>query len=150
MNYSERLKELREEQELTLQEVASNLNISRSVYGRYEKEHDIIPINHLISVANFFDVSIDYIFCFTNIRKYNSFKEVSSLNAGKRLKSWRKESNLTQYKLADILNTVQPVIANYEKGKFMIATPFLYTICKKYNISADYLLGRIDTPVLKH
>ena len=46
----------------------------------------------------------------------------------------------------NILNTVHPVISNYESGKFLIATPFLYTICKKYNISADYLLGKIDNP----
>ena len=59
---------------------------------------------------------------------------------------FRKENKVTQVKLATILNTVQPVIANYEKGKFLIATPFLYTICKKYNISADYLLGKINEP----
>ena len=33
-----------------------------------------------------------------------------------------------------------------EKGKYLISIPFLYTICKKYNISADYLLGKIDNP----
>lgn len=27
-----------------------------------------------------------------------------------------------------------------------IATPFLYTICKEYNVSADYLLGKINKP----
>ena len=61
--------------------------------------------------------------------------------------AFRKSQKLTQVKLASILNTVQPVIANYEKGKNLIATPFLYTICKKYNISADYLLGKIDEPI---
>ncbi len=45
-----------------------------------------------------------------------------------------------------MLNTVHPVITNYENGKHLIATPFLYTICSKYNISADYLLGKIDSP----
>ena len=149
MNYSDRLKELREEKDLTLREIGNNLNISRSLYGKYEKEYIIIPINHLIAVANFFNVSIDYLFCFTNIKRYNKFNEVNSLSAGKRLKEFRKENDLTQYKLAKILNTAQPVIANYEKGKFMIATPFLYTICSKYNISADYLLGRIDIDILK-
>ncbi len=51
---------------------------------------------------------------------------------------------MTQDKLAKILNTNQSVIANYERGRTVIATPFLYTICKKYHISADYLLGKID------
>ena len=65
---------------------------------------------------------------------------------GERLKEFRKNNKLTQSKLAVILNTTQSVIADYERGRYLIATPFLYTICKKYNISADYLLGKIDNP----
>ena len=68
------------------------------------------------------------------------------LKSGNRLKEFRKENKLTQTKLASILNTTQSVIADYERGRYFISTPFLYTICKKYNISADYLLGRIDNP----
>ena len=54
---------------------------------------------------------------------------------------------ITQEKLAFELNTVQAVIANYENGKHLIALPFLYDICKLYEISADYLLGRIDKKI---
>ena len=53
---------------------------------------------------------------------------------------------ITQIELAKVLNTNQSVIANYERGRNYIATPFLYTISKTYHISADYLLGLIDTP----
>ena len=63
-----------------------------------------------------------------------------------RLKELRKENKITQEKLADILNTNKSVICGYEKGRYIIATPFLYTIYKKYHISADYLLGKIDNP----
>lgn len=55
------------------------------------------------------------------------------------------KTNLSQIKLANILNTTHSMISDYENTKKLIATPFLYTICKKYNISADYLLGKIDT-----
>ncbi len=151
MNYSDRLRELREEKFLTLKEVASNLHISRSVYGKYESEYEIIPIKHLIAVTNYFNVSIDYLFGFTKNMHYSDIeKEADRKKMGSRLKELRKENNLTQSKLASILNTFQQVIANYENGKNLIATPFLYTICKKYNISADYLLGRIDTNTLKN
>ena len=57
-----------------------------------------------------------------------------------------KENNLTQDKLAQKLNIARTIISKYEKGEFLIATHTLYTICKKYHISADYLLGRIDNP----
>ena len=37
-------------------------------------------------------------------------------------------------------------ITEYERGTNIIATPFLYEICKTYLISADYLLGKTDSP----
>ena len=64
----------------------------------------------------------------------------------KRIKDLRIENNLTQKELANILNIDSSTISKYEHGINVIATPFLYTICKKYNISADYLLGKIDNP----
>ena len=75
-----------------------------------------------------------------------NYKNVENIIAGKRLKEFRKENKLTQEKLANILNTTFSNIAFYEKGRNLIAIPVLYEICKKYNISADYLLGRIDNP----
>ena len=61
-----------------------------------------------------------------------------------RLKDLRKKENITQEKLSKELNMARSALANYERGRTVIATPFLYTICKKYHISADYLLGKID------
>ena len=65
---------------------------------------------------------------------------------GQNLKEFRKENKLNQEKLAEFLNIGKGTIADYERGRYLIATPFLYQICKKYNISTDYLLGKIDNP----
>ena len=65
---------------------------------------------------------------------------------GKSIKSYRELRGLTQEKLAKLLNVVKGTIGNYESARALIATPFLYTICKKYNISADYILGKVDEP----
>ena len=143
--YKEKLKQIRLDTEISQDMIAKFIGINRSAYAHYENESDIMPLKHLNSVCNYFDVSLDYIFKFTNTHQYkNSIQEIDGIKAGKRLKEFRKEFKLTQVKLASILNTVHPVIVNYEKGKHLIATPFLYTICKTYNISADYLLGKID------
>ena len=64
------------------------------------------------------------------------------------MKSFRKEYKLTQEKLAEELNMARSAIANYERGRTIIATPFLYTIASKYHISADYLLGKIDEKIV--
>ena len=145
--YGEKLKYLREEKELKQYELEEVLSVGKDVYGQYEREYQIIPIKHLNTLCNYFNVSFDYVFSFTNIKNYENITEdIDTKLVGQRLKEFRKENKLTQVKLASILNTVQPTITNYEKGKSLIATPFLYTICKKYGISADYLLGKIDSP----
>ena len=108
------------------------------------------PIKHLNTLCNYFDVSLDYIFSFTNIKQYPNNKNIDLILLAKRIKETRKENKLTQIKLANILNVANGTVANYETARYLIATPFLYTICKKYNISADYLLGKIDTPKYFH
>ena len=147
MNYGTIIKKLREDQNKTQQEIASILGIARQTYNHYEIQDSIIPLKHLNNLANYYNVSIDYIFELTKQRKYLNFKKEINIDLSKeRLKAFRKEQKLTQVKLANILNTFHTVIVDYEHGKNLIATPFLYTICKKYKISADYLLGKINDP----
>lgn len=145
--YSEKLKDLREFNGLKQKEIAAILGMDASHYGHLENEYEIIPIKHLNTLCNYFQVSFDYLFGFVNENSYSIVhKEIDSKVCGLRLKEFRKEHKLTQVKLASELRTVHPVIVNYENGKHLIATPFLYTICKNYHISADYLLGKTDYP----
>ena len=147
MDYGRILKQLREDNGLTQSDIASILGISRGLYSQYEIADKIIPIQHLNTLSNYFLVSIDYLLGFSN-SKDNANKKVLLDNSkiGIRLKEFRKENKLTQEKLANILHTTYSVISSYEKGKTLILTSFLCVICKKYNISADYLLGKIDNP----
>ncbi len=145
MNYGIYLKEVRQEHNISQDKIASILGINRTTYGHYETQYQIIPLKHLVSFCNYFSVSLDYIFNFTNLKQYKKSKD--SLNKtiiGQRLKEFRKANKITQIKLALELNTTKTVISGYESGRYLIATPFLYTICKKYHVSADYLLGKID------
>lgn len=148
MNFGINLKTLREKNNMSQIDTAKLLEIDNSLYAKYEKEIQIIPLKHLNTLCNYFDVSIDYIFNFNICSQYkNNISSINNILAGKRIKEFRKDNKITQKKLASILNTTQSVIAGYESGRRLIATPFLYTICKKYRISADYLLGKIDTPI---
>lgn len=145
MIYSTRIIELRESKGLKQYEVADLLNIYKGVYNEYEREYVIIPIKHLITLCDYFEVSLDYILEFTNILNYKNCKKgINKTLSGNRLKELRKTNKITQDKLAKILNVSRTTITEYERGTNLIATPFLYTLCQKYHISADYLLGRID------
>ncbi len=147
MDYNERMKYIREENNLYQKDIAKILNISPFTYSHYETKDTIIPLVQLIKFCDYFNISLDYIFGFTNQKQYNnSKKNIDKSLIYTRNKEMRKENKLTQVKLATILNTSQSVIANYEKGKTLIALPFLYTICQKYKISTDYLLGKTNEP----
>lgn len=146
MIYKNRLIELRENKNLKQYELAKILNIYKGVYNEYETEYIIIPIKHLNTLANYFHVSIDYLFELTDTSNYpNNSSNIDNTISGNRIKAFRKDNKITQEKLANILNVSRTTIAEYERGTNVIATPFLYDICKRYNYSADYLLGKIDT-----
>ena len=145
--YKERLKGLRERMGKNQIDIANLLKIDRSQYGKYENEYTTIPIKHLNTLCNYFNISLDYIFSLTDNKQYNNSKnDINLLESGKRLKEFRKENKITQTKLADFLTTSFSNVSAYERGINIISTTYLYAICKKHNISADYLLGKIDSP----
>ncbi len=63
-----RLKDLREDHDLTQQELADLLKISRPQYSLYETGKRTIPIDLLSKLAKFYGTSIDYIVGNTNIQ----------------------------------------------------------------------------------
>lgn len=147
MNYGEKLKELREEKGLKIYDISKLLNFDKDTYGKYEREYNTIPIIHLNTLCNYYNASLDFIFNLSKEKQYKHSKEnVDFKIAGNRLKGFRKEHKLTQIQLGKMLGCSYGTIAGYERGRYLIATPFLYTICKNYHISADYLLGKIDKP----
>ena len=144
MNYGNILKSIRTAELLSQEKLAQMLNIKRSTYKEYELQNKIIPIKHLNTFSNIFNVSIDYLLGLTNnkINYKDNHSNINPKETGLRLKEFRKSLNLTQEKLADKLNVARSIIGEYEKGNVLISTHALYTLCKKYDISADYLLGK--------
>lgn len=64
----------------------------------------------------------------------------------KRIKNTREDKDYTQKEIATILKTSQSYYAQYENGHRKLPIEHLITLCKFYNLSADYLLGLIDEP----
>ena len=60
--YLRRLRDLRADRDLAQKQVASYLGIRQTVYSRYERGYQNIPLEHLVKLADFYQVSLDYIF----------------------------------------------------------------------------------------
>jgi len=56
-----RIRDLREDRDLTQSEVSKILNISQVAYSYYELNKRSIPLESLCKLADFYNVSIDYI-----------------------------------------------------------------------------------------
>ena len=59
--YFRRLRDLREDKDLKQVDVAKYLGIQQTVYSRYERGFQTIPVEHLIKLADFYNVTTDYI-----------------------------------------------------------------------------------------
>lgn len=59
INFSDNLKQLRKERNLTQNDIAKILNISRQAYSKYEKGLSEPSLNSLVKLANYFDISTD-------------------------------------------------------------------------------------------
>ena len=59
--YLQRLRDLREDADLNQTDIAEYLGIQQTVYSRYERGMRTIPLEHLIRLADFYNVSLDYL-----------------------------------------------------------------------------------------
>ena len=64
--YLKRHRDLREDHDLKQQDIANLLNIRQTVYSRYERGFQNLPLEHLITLAKFYKVSTDYILNLTD------------------------------------------------------------------------------------
>ena len=71
MTFAERLQLLREKHQLSKQELSSILGMARMSYFRYEKGERMPTYEVLLQIANYFDVSVDFLVGRTDNPKIN-------------------------------------------------------------------------------
>lgn len=69
MKYNERIREIREDNFFTQQKIADLLHIGQRTYSDYESGKTRIPIDSLLILAQFYNVSLDYITGASDIKK---------------------------------------------------------------------------------
>ena len=139
------IKLLREDKDLNQKDIAMVLNIDRTTYTSYEIGRDTIPLKHLNTLCNYFDISVDYALGLNKHKNYPKMRpSIDAKLMAERLKELRKEQKLTQMKMAKVLNTSRSTWTGYEYGHYQISTTLLFGLASKYHRSMDYLLGKID------
>ena len=63
------------------------------------------------------------------------------MKIGEIIKELRKEKNLSQSQLAEMLFTSQDTVSLWERGKSFPDIPMLIKLAKIFNVTSDYLLG---------
>lgn len=61
MEYAQKIRNLREDKDLTQAQIAQLLGTTKNQIGKYERGEQELPIRHLIKLASFYNVSTDYI-----------------------------------------------------------------------------------------
>lgn len=141
----EKIKNLREELEITQEEISKVLGCTRTAYSLWEINKNTIPLYYLNKISNVYNINIDYLVDISN-EKYITFekKEIDKTKLGKKLKEARKSISYTQEKLASKLNTTHSVISAYESGKTTVSTLFIIEIAKMTNKSLNWLLDKVQ------
>ncbi|MCI9441265.1 MAG: helix-turn-helix transcriptional regulator [Ruminococcus sp.] len=60
MNYPERMRALREDNGLTQTDIAKMLGIAQTTYSQYELYKRPMPIEYLVALCKYYEVSADY------------------------------------------------------------------------------------------
>ncbi len=135
-----RIKDIREDNDITQEQMAKILKINRSTYSMWEIGLSIMTIDQLCQFANYFNYSIDYVLGLNNNRrKYINPNKFSYTNLGMNIKKLRIKNNYSQFALAQKLKVTQACIVRWEKGITKISIPNLYKLSIIFNVSLNDL-----------
>lgn len=134
------IKYIREELEMTQEELGLVFGVSRKTVAGWEDNHDTMPLNKLVKFSKLYKYSLDYI---TGLKRMNTYIELSTLDKkkiGNKLKEIRSKLSLTQQQIANECNISQTTYSNYEVGLYLPSSLVLYTICYNHGLSMDEIV----------
>jgi len=144
--YSNNLKRLRNEKELTQQFVAEEvLGCRRTTYNNWERGVVMIPIKIADDLSMFYRVSLS---CILGINKTINFKnDINKMNYDTllyNLKELKKEKKYSYNKIGKEIKCTGTSCQRYLSGKITIPMDRLIMLSKLYDIDIDELCGKID------
>lgn len=141
----ENLKSLRESNNLKQSDVAIILKITQQTYSKYETNEKTIPLNHLNTLSNYYNVSLDYLVGFSHNKSSYDFAKIKTLDKEKilnNIKYVREKNNLSQRTFAKRMRVSNCTISKLEHGEVNLTILVALELCKNFNVSLDWLVGK--------
>lgn len=150
MTISEKLTMLREAKGLTKQALVDDLKINYSTYANYESGTREPNSEMLKLIANYYDVSIDFILGLTDSpRRAETIQDIGEESSdsfisgkqdlGKRIKEARINKGITQEELGKAIGVAKSTVAGYESGNSNPDVSKMYSIMETLGVDANFL-----------
>ena len=137
-----KIKDLREDRDLTQSDVAKMLGVNRSTYTMWELGDVNFPIEKLVKLAKIVHSNVEYILEINlDKRSINYPDNIDYKVIGNNLRKFRMMHRRTQKEFAKVLGIRQSSYSYYEEGRTRIPTDKLVTLAKTYHISINELCG---------
>ena len=108
-----RIRDLREDRDLTQNEVSKLLNISQVAYSYYELNKRNIPLDYLCKLADFYNVSVDYLLYRTEKSLHKELKRLKSRCFLLYIKNRKKTNKSQSNKIWEGLRWYKKVVKHY-------------------------------------
>ena len=139
----EKLRALRKAQDLTMKQFGEIIGVSESTISLYETGKRQPDFTTLKKIADYFDVTIDYLLDRDNTSDMLLTPEKNMLRT--RLKELREQHKLTQAQLAKKIGVSRSAVAMWEIGESSPDNNMLLALASVFGVTVDYLLGRDNT-----
>ncbi len=149
-----RLKQLREEREADIWELAALLEVTAEYYKYFERGTVDLRADGIKKLAQYYHVPTDYILELTdnpNRREEEPImnaqqEEETQRKAQDRIKALREEAHLSCAEIAKIVGKKEYIYKQYEDGEKDFPAIIIAKLAFLYNLSTDYLSGITDDP----
>lgn len=134
-----RLKDLRMYEAVSQQKIADMIQCHLHTYRDYEnKSWDSMPLSKALILAKFYNVSVGYLFCLTDVsEKY----AIQQNEITKRIRYLRKKNGLNQDEMAAKLFCSTLTYKRYESDAHDIPMGTVVSLARIYHITPDLLIG---------
>jgi len=140
--FADILKDLKDDKELSLRQLAEKSKVSAIQYSKYLRG-SYPSIDVAVRIANFFECTLDYLFGISDNNKKFKQPKYDISKFVPRYLNLLKEHGITHWKFAKSINMSESCLRHWQYGdKPKIET--LILIATNLSCSIDYLIGRTD------